>query len=73
MICHNNRNVTDAFNCFIDEASKYSRKGLIDFPCYQSKRSEFNEMPHLNSYFANRNLKRIDKIKNHSKNYIGKS
>ncbi len=72
MICHNHRYASDAFNCFIDEAAKYSRRGLIDIASYRGMKSEFDEMPELNSYFANRNLKRIEKIKNYNKNYIGK-
>ncbi|MBO5439632.1 MAG: hypothetical protein J6A53_03150 [Clostridia bacterium] len=72
MICHNWRYASDAFNCFIDEAAKYSRRGLIDITSYRGIKSEFDEMPELNSYFANRNLKRIEKIKKHNKNFIGK-
>lgn len=63
-IAHSERYSTDCYAALNDEAAKYSEGGIQDIPCYEGKKPALHELPKHNSYFSNKQLARLERIKN---------
>ena len=62
-IAHSNRYSTDCYASLNDEAAKYHEGGIQDIPCYQSIKPELHELPKQKSYFSQKQLDRLKRIK----------
>jgi len=62
-IAHSNRYSTDCYASINDEAAKYSEGGIQDIDTYESIKPELHELPLHKSYFSQKQLDRLERIK----------
>lgn len=62
-VAHANRYSTDCYASINDEAAKYSEGGIQDIETYQSIKPELHELPLHKSYFSQKQLDRLERIK----------
>ena len=63
VVAHSNRYSTDCYSSLNDEAAKYSSGGIQDLPEYESIKPALHELPLHKSYFSNKQLERLERIK----------
>ena len=66
-IAHSYLYSTDCYAAINDEAAKYSVGGIQDIPTYNSIKPELHELRLQNSYFSNKQLARLERIKKRNK------